>query len=50
MSNHMPHDMWTADPTPHDAGAFRVVNPRAALADFAARIRREFGSDLFRGY
>lgn len=30
MGEHSPHDSWTPDPTPEDACAFRIVNPRAA--------------------
>jgi hypothetical protein len=29
-SEHAPHESWTIDPTPEDACAFRIVNPRAA--------------------
>jgi hypothetical protein len=30
IGEHAPHDSWTPDPTPEDACAFRIVNPRAA--------------------
>jgi hypothetical protein len=30
ISEHSPHEHWVPDPTPEDACAFRVANPRAA--------------------
>lgn len=30
IGEHAPHESWTPDPTPEDACAFRIVNPRAA--------------------
>jgi hypothetical protein len=30
MTEHSPFENWTPDPTPEDACAFRIVNPRTA--------------------
>lgn len=34
ISEHSPHESWTPDPTPEDACAFRIANPRAAPARY----------------
>jgi hypothetical protein len=38
LSEHSRHDAGTVDPTPEDACAFRVVNIRAAPADYVATL------------
>jgi hypothetical protein len=44
-----PHDFWIPDPTPDDAVAYRIVNPRHAPQDYAARIRNQC-APACRGY
>jgi hypothetical protein len=43
VSEHSAFDMWTPDPTPEDAMAFRIVNPRLAPDGYAAWITKQCG-------
>jgi hypothetical protein len=49
LTEHAPFGMWIPDPTPEDAVAFRVVNPRAAPRNYAEVLRGRCGP-ICRGY
>lgn len=38
ISDHSPHESWTADPTPEDSCAVRIVNARAAPPRYAESV------------
>jgi hypothetical protein len=44
IGEHAPQDSWNPDPTPEDACAFRIVNPRAAPPRYAESLRDQAGS------
>ena len=43
LTEHSPFGTMAPDPTPEDAVAFRVINPRAAPRDYVALLRRDCG-------
>ena len=43
LSEHSPYETWTPDPTPEDACAFRIVNPRAAPPKYLESIGNASG-------
>ena len=43
VSEHTAFGMWTPDPTPENAMAFRIVNPRLAPRDYAAWVGQQCG-------
>jgi hypothetical protein len=43
IGEHAPHESWAPDPTPENAVAFRIVNPRLAPRGYAEWIRRQCG-------
>jgi hypothetical protein len=44
LSEHNPFEHWMSDPTPDDAFAFRIVNPKEAPKNFADSIRAKCGT------
>ena len=49
ISEHTPHDTWTADPTPDDEVAVRIISPEHAPSGFVASLLQQCGP-ICRGF